>query len=198
MSTSSLGPSLTQRLAVDGSPLNMANPVPAPARRPVPGNTVDPKIFSKVLEEIRAHGSVAEFPLRKTFHTTSTSVYTNHFAIKVDPKSPLYEYQIIGLPESVGRKTTKVLIQNMINNNKAWKDHENNFTTDYRESIISWVKLPQELLGPVDVSSREGRELISLSLELKGAVDTALLTRYAEGKAPPDGVTRDPSSALEY
>ncbi|KAH9866107.1 hypothetical protein J1614_008671 [Plenodomus biglobosus] len=136
MSRLSLDPS-NIATAVDGSPLQMAPAVPLPARKPVPGNLVDPKVFSKLLEDIRTHTKVANFPLRKTFHTTKASVYTNHFAVKLDPKLPLYQYDIEGVPNVMGRRRQKAVVDAFINTNEFLKNHQAKYVTDFRSTLIS-------------------------------------------------------------
>ena len=166
----------------------MANQVPAPQDYPVPGNPVDPKSFDKVLERLRVPGLQAEFPLRKAFSNSTTTVLTNHFAIKLNPKLPLYEYEIKGFPDRMGKKTTRILIQEFVDKNEFLKNHKDKFITDYRATIVSWAELPEEALDPVPVASREDRQPIDLSLEKKGKLNTELLQQYAEGKAHPNKV----------
>ncbi|KAF2851686.1 Piwi-domain-containing protein [Plenodomus tracheiphilus IPT5] len=167
----SLGPSNIPT-AVDGSPLQMGPAVPPPARKPIPGNSVDPKVFRKLLEDNVAHAKVAEFPLRKTFHPTKVPVYTNHFALKLDPKLPLYEYDIHGIPNTMGKSKKRAL-----------------------------VEFPKEALGPTEVFLREdwqeARDVIMLQLFSNGVVDTNLLTRYSEGKAQPTEETRKALKGIE-
>lgn len=176
----------------------MATQVPPPARNPVPGDLVDPKIFKKILENIRSHGTDAPFPLRKMLHATNTSVYTNHFAIKVNPQLPLYQFAIKGFPEEVSNKTKRILVQMMIDATDFLRAHDTEFTTDLRGIVISWVKIPDEALGPVRVSSRENRELIELWLEPRGIVDMDWLQQYAEGKVTINRVSEPPRCATTF
>ncbi|KAI8943147.1 hypothetical protein NX059_001177 [Plenodomus lindquistii] len=115
----------------------MAQAVPVPAHKLVPGSLIDPKLFSKLLEDIRKHAKVAEFPLRKTFHATNASVYTNHFALKFDPKLPLYEYEIVGVPRSVGKRKQKLLVSELIDRNEFLRSHQAQFATDFLRTIVS-------------------------------------------------------------
>lgn len=191
LSRLSLGPSNIPT-AVDGSWLQMAPPVTPPARRPVPGDLVDPKMFSKLLEDIRKYAKTAEFPLRKMFHTTRASVYTNHFALKLDPKLPLYQYEIKGMPTNMGKRKKKALVDALINKTGFLRSHQAEFVTDFRSLIISWVQFPEETLDPTPVhyrDDREDEEAIVLELAYNGVVDTQLPREYSEGKAEPTEVS---------
>lgn len=185
ISNLSLGP---MKVGVDGNPLVMATAKSMPSDNPGPGNLVDPKLFHNVLQGINVHASQAEFPLRKAFSMQSNTVYTNHFAIKLDPKMPLYEYEIKDLPENISKKTSRILVQNMIDATVFLKGHQDEFATDNKERIISWVEFPEEALGPIAVLSKEGKEPISLWLQNKGKVDTDRLKQYSEGKVQPNKV----------
>jgi hypothetical protein len=90
--------SLKDKVAVDGSSLQMDPPIAIPRPNLMPSNKVDAKAFQELLKNLKNSGIQAEYPLRKVFATSGTSVYTNHFAIKLDSNTPLYEYNIIGLP----------------------------------------------------------------------------------------------------
>jgi eukaryotic translation initiation factor 2C len=87
---------IADKLAVDGSPLQMDDSVPMPsADQPLPGAVVDMNAVAKSLKK-RPEYKEAEFPLRKSLATPNTTVYTNHFAMKIDASKPLYEYSIKG------------------------------------------------------------------------------------------------------
>jgi eukaryotic translation initiation factor 2C len=81
--------SIRDRVAVDGSALQMDQRVSPPESDPMPGNKVDPKVGQNILKAIAPLASDAEFPLRKTLATPNTTVFTNHFEIKLDPKMQL-------------------------------------------------------------------------------------------------------------
>jgi len=186
MSQLSLGPSRAATMA--GTLLQMAPQVRPPARKPVPGSLVDPKPFSKLLADVSGHASVAEFPLRKTIHATNSTVYTNHFALKLDTRVPLYKYHITGFPTRIGKRTAKALVQALIQANDFLRGHQQEFVTDYRGELISWVKIPEEWLRSSAVTSRPDRETVNLEIWYKETVDVGLLTQYAAGKAQPTEV----------
>ncbi|KAF1849347.1 Piwi-domain-containing protein [Cucurbitaria berberidis CBS 394.84] len=169
----------------------MANPEPVPKSNPIPGNRIDSQSLDKALSGPRIPGLQAEFPLRKAFYNSNTTVYTNHFAIKLDPNMPLYEYEIKGLPGKLGKKTAKILVREMINKLDFLRNHQDEFATDHCKTLVSWVNLPDTTLAPVSVSSEEGKELVILQLQRKGEVNTALLKQYAEGKAQPNKAVND-------
>jgi hypothetical protein len=77
------------KFAVDGSTLQMDCPRPVPRAHPMEGNHVDPKAFQTILQDLQAVGLEAELLLCKALATLNTSVYTNYFALNVDPKLSL-------------------------------------------------------------------------------------------------------------
>jgi eukaryotic translation initiation factor 2C len=178
-------------LAVDGSSLSMDREVPIPNRPPMPGNKLDSKAFQTILKGLQAPGfRVAEFPLRKAFATASTTVYTNHFAIELDPSMPLYEYKINGLPEKMGNRSKRILVQTMIDNTPFLTAHRDRFVTNCKETLISWIKLDDEALAPAIVrDATESREGLQIGLTSYGVVNTRLLIEYAEGKIVPTAVS---------
>ncbi|CAO2651958.1 Nn.00g002410.m01.CDS01 [Neocucurbitaria sp. VM-36] len=191
MSKLSLIPTIPANTAVDGSPLVIATPEAAPRGNHVPGNPVDTKSFDQILQRLHLAEIQAEYPLRRAYRDPNTMVYTNHFAIKLDPKMPLFQYEIKGLPGNMGKKTARALVQAMIESVPFLKDHQDDFATDLYESLVSWVRLPEEILGHVTVSLREDRDPIGLWLQEKGKVNTNLLEQYAVGKAQPDKTVND-------
>ncbi|KAH7385933.1 Piwi domain-containing protein [Pyrenochaeta sp. MPI-SDFR-AT-0127] len=187
----SLGPYVPIKTAADGSPLEMAKVVPVPTGNPASGNPLDSSLFNKIIGGLHTHASQAEFPLRKTFLNPNTKVFTNHFAIKLNPRLPLYEYEIKGLPEKISKRTSKILVQNFINNTEFLKNHQIQFATDYKERIVSWVQFPKSELMPLAVSSKAGKDPISLWLLEKGTVNTGLLQQFSEGTAHPNKNVND-------
>jgi eukaryotic translation initiation factor 2C len=173
----------SQTRAVDGSPLQMDYPIAEPRSNPTPSNTVDTKFFQKILKGRQLSELQAPFPLRSAFSTPNTTVYTNSFAMKLDTTMPLYEYKITGLPESVGRRTAKVLVQEAINSAQFFQDAQGKFATDYKKTLISWVELPK--LNAIEVRSAEGRDPVSIHIDYVKMIDIALLQQYAEGKLAP-------------
>lgn len=166
----------------------MASPVRPPPRKPVSGSLVDPSPFPKLLTDIASHASIAEYPLRKAIHATNCVVYTNHFALKLDPELPLYQYHITGLPSRMGKKTAKVLVKELIQANTFLRAHQRDFVTDYFGTLISWIKIPEEGLRSFAVTSRPDRESVHLELWYKEIVNVHLLRQYADGEAQPTEV----------
>lgn len=77
-------------IAVDGSPLVMDAPVAVPKANPMTSLQVHPKESKKVLDTVKDSCMThAEFPLQQAFMAPTTSVYTNHFVVKVDSTKPL-------------------------------------------------------------------------------------------------------------
>lgn len=122
-------------LAVDDSLLQMNCPPLPPQPNPQPSNKVDPSDFQKIIDGLRGSGSEAELPLRTALAKSNTTVCTNHFAIKLDPKMPLYEYKISGLPPKIAKRTSRILVQDAIDKTSFLKDNQNNFVTDYSRLI---------------------------------------------------------------
>jgi eukaryotic translation initiation factor 2C len=140
-------------LAVDGSPLQMDHPVAESRPNPMPSNMVDAEAFHGILEGRQVTENQSEFPLRAALSIPNTTVYTNHFAMKLDPKTPLYEYNITGLPKGVGRRTARLLVQDAIDSAQFSKIPQDKFATDYKDKLILWVKLPDAVLNPISVRS---------------------------------------------
>ncbi|KAF1918354.1 ribonuclease H-like domain-containing protein [Ampelomyces quisqualis] len=179
-STMSLNPAET--LAVDGSPLQMDRPLAPPRPDPRPSNKVDSSVFQTIRESLQGSNSEAEFPLRIALAPSNTSVYTNHFAIKLDPKTPLYEYKISGLPPKIAKRTSRILVLDAIDKTPFLRDNQNKFATDYNR-LISWVKIPD--LGAILVQSVDWKPQIAITLDWVGQVDTELMQKYSEGKVEP-------------
>ncbi|KAH4122881.1 hypothetical protein HBH47_082000 [Parastagonospora nodorum] len=177
--------SLTGKLAVDGSPLVMDSPVHIPRPNPMPGNKVDPKAFQDIQKGLKASGLQAEFPLRQGLANPTTTVYTNHFAIKLDPVTPLYEYIITGLPSRVGNRTTRKLISEAIDDIDCMKNNRDKFVIDYKlMRLVSWVDIDiPSMYGSARTS--EWRDPVLVTFERLGKVNTDLLIQYSAGKLAP-------------
>lgn len=177
------------RVAVDGSPLTMDASVAVPKANPMTSLQVHPKEPKKVLDTVQGSGMThAEFPLREAITNPNTTVYTNHFVVKVDDTKPLYEYNITGLPRQASTKTAKKLVQALIDRTPALVANANqtNFATDFARTLVSWVKLSDQNLKAVQ--STEWRAPIYLGLQYASRVDTDLLSRYVQGKIEPTKV----------
>ncbi|EAT81940.2 hypothetical protein SNOG_10546 [Parastagonospora nodorum SN15] len=180
--------SLTGKLAVDGSPLVMDSPVHIPRPNPMPGNKVDPKAFQDIQKGLKASGLQAEFPLRQGLANPTTTVYTNHFAIKLDPVTPLYEYIITGLPSRVGNRTTRKLISEAIDDIDCMKNNRDKFVIDYKlMRLVSWVDIDiPSMYGSARTS--EWRDPVLVTFERLGKVNTDLLIQYSAGKLAPTAI----------
>jgi eukaryotic translation initiation factor 2C len=178
--------SIKDKLAVDGTPLQMDKPVPLPFPNPMPSNKVETEVFAKILEGLEGLDWQAEFPLRQALATPTTSVYTNNFVITLNQDTPLYEYNITGLPVKASKSTARTLLKEAINHLPFLKDNQDKFTTDYHKKLISWVKLPH--LPSVGVRSAEWKPTMDIGFHYIGPVDTDLLLRYTEGKVIPTQV----------
>lgn len=177
-----------KRVAVDGSPLQMDQMTAAPAPNPMPSNPVSPQVAQDILRAIAPKAAEAEFPIRTALAKTDTTVFTNHFAMALNPKMQLFEYSIQGLPDRASKRTARLLITEMINAISFLRQNQDKFATDYEKKLISWVEIKPADLGPVDVKSAERRPLIPVGLVFAGQLDTNLLQEYAEGKVVPSRV----------
>jgi eukaryotic translation initiation factor 2C len=176
----------TKALAVDRSALKMDRPVPIPRPDPKPSNKIDSKSLKTFVERSHTPGLQAEFPLRQTFARPDGTLYTNHFAINLNPKIPLYEYNITGLPPKISTRTTKMLVGEAIGKIPFLQDNPRKFATDYKEKLISWIEIPN--VAPVSVQTDDTRTAIDIGLHYVGRVDTELLQRYSQGRIVPTEV----------
>jgi eukaryotic translation initiation factor 2C len=168
-------------MAVDGVPLRMDAKVSMPKPQPQQSQKYVDDVLARGLQDV-------EFPLRHAVAETNTTVFTNHFAIKMDPEVPLYEYAITGLPERMNPIFRKTLVLEMIDTLPFLRANPDKFATDYRK-VISWVKIDSENLGPVKISeATEYRDELRIGLESRGVVNTQLLTDFAEGNSSPTSV----------
>jgi eukaryotic translation initiation factor 2C len=161
------GMSIKDKVAVDGTSLQMGKAVPPPRPDPMPSNEVDAEVFKDILEGLEALDAQAEFPLRQTFAKPDTSVYTNHFAIKLDQNMPLYEYNITGLPAKTNKRTARMLVQAAIDNLPVFETNQNKFATDYDRKLVAWVELPRQ--ASIRVSSAECRAPMGIGFECIGS-----------------------------
>jgi eukaryotic translation initiation factor 2C len=189
MSKLSITPSKSSKTTIDGHPLEMDPPVKAPMPNPQPGNRIDPALSKQVLKDAGDNASTAEFPLRKTLHATNTTVFTNHFAIKLDPKVPLYKYHVEGLPDKMGQKKARIMLHDMIEKTPFLKDNQDKFVTDYKCTLISWIRLPEEARGPFDIGSHDTYDLVRIRFTDEEQLGVDLLKQYVEGKAQPQRVS---------
>lgn len=153
----------------------------------------------EVMKNARKFEDEAEFPLRQSFAATNLHVRTNHFSIALDPKIPMYEYEIKGL-EDIGKKATRICIERLIAQSNFLSSNRARWVTDYRHSIVSWIKLPDQELKMKTIS-RCDNQLIDLHMEpvsrkhepvppVHEPVDTTLLERYVKGEVEPTKVSR--------
>ncbi|KAH7380394.1 Piwi domain-containing protein [Phaeosphaeria sp. MPI-PUGE-AT-0046c] len=163
---------MQDRVAVDGSPMRMEDPVKMPQSNPMAPYQLSLKESEQVLERVRAsHMVQAEFPLREAITKPNTTVHTNHFVVKIDPAKPFYEYNFTGLPRQMSKRTAQKLVQAFIDGTSFLATNRASFATDHARKIISWVKFPE--LSPKGVSSAEGRVPIAVGLQ------------YAQGEIEP-------------
>ncbi|KAH7068121.1 ribonuclease H-like domain-containing protein [Paraphoma chrysanthemicola] len=173
------------RVAADGSPLQMDQKTAEPAPDPKSGNMVSPQVGQDILRAIAPTAAEAEFPIRTALAKPNTTVFTNHFAMALSPNIQLFEYNIQGLPDRASKRTCRLLIEEMIKAISFLRNNQDKFVTDYEKKLISWVEIEPSNLGPVDVKSAERKSPIPIGLACAGQLDTALLQQYAEGKVVP-------------
>lgn len=171
-----------------GTPYDMKAAVSAPHGNPKDSNLIQDDCSSFLTHEVSTNPP--EFPVRTSFGRSgsSISVFTNHFAMTITEGKPLYDYGIQGIPDKLGRKATRALVENMIEANGTLRTNKANFATDYRERIVSWVDLTEESLKPILVSSKENREKMSLNLSKPMEVDISALKRFVKGEGGSDKV----------
>jgi hypothetical protein len=63
-------------------------------------------------------------------------VYTNHFALRLDPDMPLHKYDIKGLTERTSKRISRILVQETIDALPFLHTNPANFATDYKEKLI--------------------------------------------------------------
>jgi eukaryotic translation initiation factor 2C len=170
--------------APNGAPLlNMPSPVPAPPlQTTVGGNRVDTRLQnSQALSKLKP-AFAGDFPFRKAFADTNSTVLSNHFVVTIDPNTKLYEYNILGVPNKIGKAKAKLLIQAMIDADPFLAGHQHEFATDCLTRIISWVKFPD--LKPYTYFGNNG-EGQQLRLQLLGEVNTQLLQSHTKARTAP-------------
>ena len=85
------------------------------------------------------------FPLRSKFAVDdSHAVLTNHFVLNIPKTAMLYEYRVIGMPDSCTRSKRRVLILDMLELDRSLADNRSILATDYFDKIISIGKLHPE------------------------------------------------------
>jgi eukaryotic translation initiation factor 2C len=179
--------SIKDKVAVDSSALQMGRPVDIPDSNPMEGNKVDPKAFQDIVKDLKASGLQSKFPLRQGFANPTTTVFTNHFAIKLDPAMSLYEYNITGLPARVGRRTTMKLVETALDSIPFWKDNKDKIATDYQKTLITWAELPPSEDHGIGRTA-DWRDPVGIGFKCVGHIDVNLLQRYSEGKEQPSKV----------
>jgi hypothetical protein len=178
----SLGPVKTA--TVDDDTLEMDGPVRKPEPKPMPGNVIDSRTLE--LTHPESAESQAELPLRKALARADRTVYTNHFAVKLNPNVHLFEYKITGLPPKMTGRTARSLVREAINNMPFLQANRGRFATNYKEKLISWIEI--EEVVPVPVRTDERRTAINIGLQWVGMVDTQLLQDYSSGSIIPTQV----------
>lgn len=68
-------------------------------------------------------------------------ILTNHFEISIPSGKVLYEYRVVGLPDSATRQKKRVLILDMLEMDASLYSHRTELATDYKTKIISCVPL---------------------------------------------------------
>jgi hypothetical protein len=150
------------------------------------------KSFKKYVDRSKEQPKPIEqnFPLRSNHAEVSSSIWTNHYEITLDPKYRLYDYRIDGLAGRNKNKTKK-LIKVAIEHLPFLKTNKDKFATEYFSTIIAWksyiptfrkmissfrlrVQASQELFGdPTKFHSAENPQLQS------GSSSSVSLTRTA-------------------
>jgi hypothetical protein len=140
------------------------------------------------------------YPIRQQLRATPTSeVLTNHFEISIDPKSELFEYQIIGIPADCTTRQKQPIVNTILQSVPFLRDNAAYIATDYNETIVAWKNLnnltPYSYVNAGSSHSLDGREWkildiendhdpLQITLRFRRMVDLASLQRY---------VTSDPT-----
>jgi hypothetical protein len=114
------------------------------------------KSFKKYVDRSKEQPKPIEqnFPLRSNHAEVSSSIWTNHYEITLDPKYRLYEYRIDDLTGRNKNKTKK-LIKVAIEHLPFLKTNKDKFATDYFSTIIAWKELHADLPeDDLDVSTQ--------------------------------------------
>jgi hypothetical protein len=104
------------------------------------------KSFKKYVDRSKEQPKPIEqnFPLRSNHAEVSSSIWTNHYEITLDPKYRLYDYRIDGLAGRNKNKTKK-LIKVAIEHLPFLKTNKDKFATEYFSTIIAWKELYSDL-----------------------------------------------------
>lgn len=122
--------------------LTMADKVNEPKPEPMATNRIDRKDSKEMANLLHTHGvNIPSFPFRQATATPSTTVYTNHFQMKIDPAMKLYEYNITGLPARMSQQTQRLLVTELIDAQPFLKLNRSQIITDYNEKLISFVEI---------------------------------------------------------
>ncbi|KAF2748589.1 Piwi-domain-containing protein [Sporormia fimetaria CBS 119925] len=160
----------------------------------------------KLTEDI---GGAFEFPLRNIIGVTKGPVVTNYFELQLEkPKVVLYEYKIEADLGGRNKRMIKALITRLVNNCDVLRTNQENFATDYFDTIIAWTDLGALLRKPpngsqppddavnqwqLDPPLPDGNEKISLTLRFEGEVDVDTLQRYTQSDPAVHGWNREPT-----
>lgn len=130
--------------------------------------------------------TIPEYPLRKEFRQANSSVLTNHFTIKIDPKTQLHEYSIVISPAKMNKVLNNRITKKFVEEEAILKDNQAFFATDSTSRIVAWKKLPLPIVHdntipstePIDISV--GKDTFSVKLQYLRPVKVGVLQEYAK------------------
>ncbi|KAF1951180.1 Piwi-domain-containing protein [Byssothecium circinans] len=173
--------------APDGTPLYMpaATQVSHP-HKAASGNGVDPRPQNKQALAKLSPAFEGDFPFRKQFADTNSTVFSNHFTLTLNPNMPLYEYNITNFPEGMGTTRARLAVRVMLEHDEYLVQQQDNFATDYLTRIISWVKLDDTKLSTIKVHLNDRSEgVLALQIVYLGIIDSNALLNHAIANSAP-------------
>jgi eukaryotic translation initiation factor 2C len=133
---------------------------------------------------------VPEHPLRREFRQAESGVRTNHFPLKIDPNTQLYEYSIVISPAKMDKSMTKQIIKEFIEEETTLKNNQDFFATDYASKIVAWKELPYTIKSinatrsPAPISIKVGKRTFSVRLQELRTIETGVLQDYSKAVFP--------------
>ena len=93
------------------------------------------------LQKLLGNKVTAHFPPRQGFAESTHTVYTNHYAIDIAPQTILYEYKILPSIPGKNKRKIRAIIEAAIKDTDFLQSNQQNFATDYFDTIIAWKSL---------------------------------------------------------
>jgi len=144
------------------------------------------------LQKLLRNNATAHFAPRQEFAESTHTVYTNHYAIGIASQTILYEYKILPSMPGKNKRKIRAIIEAAIKDTDFLQSNQQNFATDYFDTIIAWKSLHTsigagypKLSGDGTAGSEwklnnfvESGTLLPLRFRFEGVVDTQPLLLY--------------------